>query len=132
VRDDVEWERVWRQADDEFLIESAKDHLWQNLQSPRPGFARFTQICREAHRRGKPEPLMQAVQRLVPVRTASGEDLRGLLRALEGLMSVMIPAGQEIVNLSGKENAALLQMMRECLKKAREAMARFAPTGGDQ
>jgi hypothetical protein len=30
-RDDAEWERVWREADDEFLIESAKDHLWQNF-----------------------------------------------------------------------------------------------------
>jgi hypothetical protein len=73
---DAEWERVWREADDEFLIESAKDHLWQNLQSPQPGFNRFSQICREAHRRGKPELLLQAGQRLVPVRTASGEDLR--------------------------------------------------------
>jgi hypothetical protein len=131
-RDDGEWERVWREADDEFLIESAKDHLWQNLQSPQPGFNRFSQICREAHRRGKPELLLQAVQRLVPVRSASGEDLRGVLRALEGLMSAMIPAGQAILKLSEEENAALLELMRERLKQAREAMARFAPTGKDR
>jgi hypothetical protein len=73
-RDDAGWERVWREADDEFLTESAKDHLWQGLQSPQPGFNRFSQICREAHRRGKPELLMHAVQRLAPIRTASGED----------------------------------------------------------
>ena len=63
-KDDAEWERVWREADDEFLTECAKDHLWQDLQSPRPGFDRFTQICREAHRRGKPELLLNAVERL--------------------------------------------------------------------
>jgi hypothetical protein len=131
-RDDAQWEKVWREADDEFLTESAKDHLWQNLQSPQPGFNRFSQICREAHRRGKPELLMHAVQRLVPVRTASGEDLRDLLRSLEGLMSGMIPAGQEILRLSGEENAALLELMRERLKKAREVMARFAPKGEDE
>jgi len=131
-RDDAEWERVWREADDEFLTESAKDHLWQNLQSPQPGFNRFSQICREAHRRGKPELLMHAVERLVPVRSASGEDLRGLLGALEGLMSAIIPAGQEIVKLSGQENEALLERMRKRLVEAREAMARFAPAGKDQ
>jgi hypothetical protein len=74
LRDDAEWERVWRQADDEFLTECAKDHLRQNLQTPQPGFNRFSQICREAHRRGKPELLRQAIQRLVPIRTASVED----------------------------------------------------------
>jgi hypothetical protein len=36
------------------------------MQSPQPGFSRFGQICREAHRRGKPDLLMHAVQRLVP------------------------------------------------------------------
>ncbi|HKD45161.1 MAG TPA: hypothetical protein VKD24_05845 [Candidatus Angelobacter sp.] len=131
-RDDAEWERVWREADDEFLTESVKDHLWQALASPQPGFNRFSQICREAHRRGKPELLMQAVQRLAPVRTASGDDLRGLLRVLEGLMSAMIQAGQAIVKISGEENAELLARMRERLKEAREAMARFASTGKDQ
>jgi GGDEF domain-containing protein len=64
----------------------------------------------------------------MPVRTASGEDLHVLLRALEGVMRAMIPAAQEIVKLSGEENAVLL----ERLKEAREAMARFAPTGKDQ
>jgi hypothetical protein len=128
-RDDAQWEKAWRKADDEFLTESAKEHLWQNLRSPQPGFNRFSQICREAHRRGKPELLLHAVQRLVPVRTASGEDLRVLLRAVEGLMSAMIPAGQEIVKLSGKKESELLELMRERLKEAREAMARFAPTG---
>jgi hypothetical protein len=123
--DDAGWEKVWREADDEFLIESAKDHLWQNLQSPQPGFNRFSQICREAHRRGKPELLMQAVQRLVPVRTASGEDLRFLLRALEGLMGAIIQAGQAIVKLSGQKDGTLLEMMRERLKEAQEAAARL-------
>jgi hypothetical protein len=42
----------------------AKDHLCQNLSSPQPGFNRFSQICREAHRRGKPELLLRAVERL--------------------------------------------------------------------
>ena len=63
MKDDVEWEKVWREADDEFLTESAKDHLWQALQSPQPGFGRFSQICREAHRRGKPELLLRALER---------------------------------------------------------------------
>jgi hypothetical protein len=99
------------------------------LQSPQPGFNRFSQICREAHRRGKPELLMDAVQRLVPVRTASGEDLRFLLRAFEGLISAMIQAGQAIVKLSGQKESALLELMRKRLKEAWEAMARFAPRG---
>jgi hypothetical protein len=69
------WEKAWREADDEFLTESGKDPLRQDLQSP-PGtvFGRFTQICREAHRRGKPELLLRALERLTPIRTASGED----------------------------------------------------------
>ena len=94
-RDDAQWEKVWREADDEFLTESV------------------------------PELLMQAVQRLVPVRTASGEDLRVLLRALEGLMGAMIPAGQAIVKLSGQKEGALLEMMRQRLKEAQEAAARL-------
>jgi hypothetical protein len=76
--------------------------------------------------------LLQAVQRLVPIGTASGEDLRALLRALEGLMNAIIPAGQEIVKLSGQKDGTLLEMMRQRLKEAQEAMARFAPTGKDQ
>ena len=93
-KNNAEWERVWREADDEFLVESAKDHLWQNLQSPRPGFGRFTQICREAHRRGKPQILLRAVERLAPIRTASGEDMRVLLRSLDGFISAVILAGR--------------------------------------
>ena len=124
-RDDAQWEKVWREADDEFLIESAKDHLWQNLQSPRPGFNRFSQICREAHRRGKPELLMEAVQRLVPVRSASGEDLRFLLRALNGLINAVTLAGREIVKLSGQKDGTLLEMMRQRLKEAQHAAERL-------
>jgi hypothetical protein len=60
-------------------MESAKAHLWRCLQSPQPGFFCFAQICREAHRRGKPELLVCALKRLVPIRTASGEDMRVLL-----------------------------------------------------
>ena len=108
-----------------FLTECAKDHLWQDLQSPRPGFDRFGQICREAHRRGKPELLLRAVERLAPIRTASGEDMRVLLRSLDSLTSAVILAGQEIVKLSGQKEAVLLEMMRERLKEAREAAARF-------
>ena len=131
-RDDAQWEKVWREVDDEFLIESAKDHLWQNLQSPQPGFNRFSQICREAHRRGKPELLLRAVERLAPIRTASGEDMRVLLRSLDSLKSAVILAGQEIVKLSGQKEAVLLEMMRERLKEAREVSARFRPqTGGE-
>jgi hypothetical protein len=89
-KDNAEWERVWREADDEFLTECAKDHLWQDLQSPRPGFDRFTQICREAHRRAKPEILLRAVERLAPMRTASGEDMRVLLRSLDSLTSATL------------------------------------------
>jgi hypothetical protein len=91
-RDDAEWELVWRQADDEFLIESGKDHLWQNLLSRRPGFARFTQICCEAHRRGKPELLQRALARLTC--TPSGEAMQVLLRSLDGLMSAVTLAGR--------------------------------------
>jgi hypothetical protein len=122
-KDDAEWERVWREADDEFLTESAKDHLWQNLQSPRPGFDRFGQICREAHRRGRPEILLRAVERLAPIRTASGEDMRVLLRTLDGLSSALTLAGQEIVRLSGQRDAVLLEMMRERLQVAKQAAA---------
>jgi hypothetical protein len=131
-KDDAEWERVWQEADDEFLTECAKDHLWQNLQSPRPGFGRFAQICREAHRRGRPELLLRALERLTPIRTASGEDMRVLLRVLDGLSSALTLAGQEIVRLSGQRDWALLEMMRERLKEAREVSARFRPqTGGE-
>ena len=126
-KDDAEWERVWREADDEFLTECAKDHLWQDLQSPRPGFDRFTQICREAHRRGKPEILLRAVERLAPIRTASGEDMRVLLRSLDGLISAVILAGQEIVKLSGQKEVVLLEMMRERLQEAKQPAARFRP-----
>ena len=91
---DAEWERVWREASDEFLTASAQAHLWQGLQSARPGFGRFTQICREAHRRGKPEILLCALDGLVPIRTASGEDMRVLLRSLDGFISAVILAGR--------------------------------------
>jgi hypothetical protein len=39
--DDADWERVWRQADDEFLIESAKiaPARFQPFQSDLPGGA---------------------------------------------------------------------------------------------
>src|SRR5215471_92353 len=124
-KDNAEWERVWREADDEFLTECAQDHLWQDLQSPRPGFDRFGQICREAHRRGKPEILLHAVERLAPIRSASGEDMRVLLRSLDSLTSAVILAGQEIVKLSGQKEAVLLEMMRGRLKEAREMAARF-------
>jgi hypothetical protein len=89
-----------------FLMASAQAHLWQGLQSPRPGFGRFTQICREAHRRGKPEILRCALDGLVPIRTASGEDMRVLLRLLDGLSSALTLAGQEMaVRPAGRGNA---------------------------
>src|SRR6516164_7989334 len=99
--------------DDEFLTESGKDHLWQDLQSPRPGFDRFAQICREAHRRGRPEILLRVLERLVPIQTASGEDVRMLLGSLDGLMTAVTLAGQEIVKLSGQKDARLAELMRE-------------------
>jgi hypothetical protein len=76
--------------------------------------------------------LLRAVQRLAPIRTASGEDLRFLLHSLNGLISAVTLAGQEIVKLSGEKDAALLELMRERLREAREVMARFAPKGNDQ
>jgi hypothetical protein len=94
-RDDAQWEKVWREADDEFLTESV------------------------------PELLMQAVQRLVPVRSASGEDLRFLLRALNGLISAVTLAGREIVKLSGQKEGTLLEMMRQRLKEAQHAAERL-------
>jgi hypothetical protein len=57
--------------------------------------------------------LLGAIQRLVPIRTASGDDMRLLLRSVDGLMSALTLAGQEIVTLSGEKDAALLQLMRE-------------------
>ena len=125
MKDDVEWERVWREADDEFLTESAKDHLWQALQSPQPGFGRFSQICREAHRRGKPELLLRALERLVPIRTASGEDIRVLLGSIEALINAVTLAGQEIARLSAKKDEDLLGMMRQRLKEARVVAAQW-------
>jgi hypothetical protein len=125
-----EWERVWHQAGDEFLIESAREHLWRNFDSPEPDFARLAQICREAHRRGRPELLRRVLERLAPIRTASDEDLRVLLGSLNGLMSVLTLAGQEIVKLSGRRDWPLLEMMRERLQEAREAAARFKQKGG--
>src|SRR6516162_9190793 len=47
--------------------------------------------------------------------------MRVLLRSLDGLISAVILAGQEIVKLSGQKEAVLLEMMRERLKEAREA-----------
>jgi hypothetical protein len=131
-KDDTEWERVWREASDEFLTAIAQAHLWQGLQSPRPGFGRFTQICREAHRRGKPEILLCALDGLAPIRTASGEDMRVLLRSLDGLSSALTLAGQEIVRLSGQRDGVLLEMMRERLQEAKQAAARFRPHSGGE
>jgi hypothetical protein len=51
--------------------------------------------------------------------------MRVLLRSLDGLMSAITLAGQEIVKLSGQKEAVLLEMMRERLTEAREAAARF-------
>jgi hypothetical protein len=57
----------------------------------------------------------------VPIRTASGEDVRVLLGSLDGLMSAL--------TLAGQKDARLAELMREQLKEAREAVARFAPSG---
>jgi hypothetical protein len=130
--DDAAWEQVWRESTDDFLIESARNHLWQCLHSPQPGFGRLAQICREAHRRGKPELLLRAVESLVPIRTASGEDVRALLRAIAELRSALILADREIVKLNSEErNAALLQMMRNRLEEAKQVAERFAAKGDE-
>jgi hypothetical protein len=69
---------------------------------------------------------------LEPIRTASGDDMRVLLRSLDGLTSALTLAGQEIVRLSGQQDAVLLEMMRERLQEAKQAAARFRPqSGGD-
>jgi hypothetical protein len=116
--DEVDWERVWRESDDDSLTESAIVHLWQCLQSPQPGFGRFTQICQEAHRRGKPELIMRAVAAMTPIRTASGENVRILLRQMAELRAALVLAGKEIVKLNfGKRDTPLLQRMRALLKE---------------
>jgi hypothetical protein len=97
--EDASWERVWRESTDEQLAEAAKSHLWQCLQSPEPGFSRLAQVCREAHRCGKPELLMRAVEVLAPVRTADGEDVRVLLRVIERLTDALSMAGKEMVRI---------------------------------
>jgi len=120
--DEAAWEKIWRESDDDSLTESANVHLWQCFQSPQPGFGRCTQICREAHRRGKPELIMKAVAAMTPIRTASGEDVRVLLRQMAELRAALILAGKEIVELNfGKRDTELLQMMRARLREARAA-----------
>jgi hypothetical protein len=91
----------------------------------RPGsdFGRFTQICREAHRSGKPELLLRALERLVPIRPASGEDMRVLLRSRDGLMSALTLAGQDIVKLARQRVGVLVELMREPLKRRRSGGA---------
>jgi hypothetical protein len=115
------------------LAESAKVHLWQFLQSPQPGFQRFAQICREAHRRGKPELLLHAAETLTPARTATDQDLRVLLRSHAELRAALVAAGKEIVKLNfGRRDSAVLAMLRRCLQEAREVAARFMPQRMDE
>jgi hypothetical protein len=126
--DDIFWERVWREATDEQLADAAKGHLWQCLQSPDPGFFRLTQISKEAHRRGKPELLLCAVEALAPIRTATGE-VRVLLGVIERLTDLLGMAGKEIVMLSGQRESPLLDSMRARIREAKEAAGRFLAPG---
>ena len=127
-----QWERVWRQAGDEFLIQSASDHLRRNLASSEPDFDRLTQICREAHRRGRPELLMRALEQVAPIRTVSGEDLRVLLDVVDALSGVLAEAGRRIVRSSGRREAHFVELIGKRLKEARAAAARFVPKGKDE
>jgi hypothetical protein len=128
--DDKAWEQVWHESSDEFLMESAKAHLRQCLQSPQPGFGRLAQIWREAYRRGRPGILLRAIESMAAIRTASGEDISELLRTLDGLTSLLSLAGQEIVRLSGRSEGALLEMMRERVREAEMVAAKFRPQSG--
>jgi len=105
---------------------SVKVHLWQCFQSRQPGFSRFAQICREAHRRSKPELIMHGVASMMPIRAASGGTCV-LLRQLAELSAALIVAGKEIVKLnSGQRDTPLLQMMRGRVREAKQLAARFA------
>jgi hypothetical protein len=66
------------------------------------------------------------------MRTASGEDMRVLLRSLDRLSSALTLAGQEIVRLSGQQDAVLLEIMREWLQEAKQAAARFRSHSGGE
>jgi hypothetical protein len=105
-------------------MESAKAHLWQCIQPPQPGFFRIAQICCQAHRRGNLKILMRAVESLA---TASDEDMRVLLRVVE-------PGERSYSGRPGDREAVParrrgLELMRERLKEAREAVARFRSYG---
>jgi hypothetical protein len=87
----------------------------------------LTQICREAHRRGRPELLMRALEQVAPSRTVSGEDLRVLLDVVDALSDVLAEAGRRIVRSSGRREAHFVELIGRRLKEARAA--RFEPKG---